>query len=184
MIEFLKKINRFVLYGIVGVVAAFAVLSDFLMLTNTTAYTMGSGSASLVVSVLLFSVPLLALFAKLMVFVSYRIDLVIFARRSGLLYPFPIVYPDYEVTLCAFFALGLLLGGSVHLPSLFLPSLSSVLSAARTVVFWGCIVAAVAFLHKKYAHDYDKKSLAFSLVMLPLVLLSVSLVIALVEVIR
>ena len=108
----------------------------------------------------------------------------IFARKSGLLYPFPIVYPDYEVTLCAFLALGLLLGGLVHLPAMFLPALSSVLSAARTVVFWGTIVVSIAFFLKKYAHDYDKKSLAYALILVPLILLSISFVLSLVEVIR
>ena len=184
MITLLKKINRYIVYAIFGVVITFAALSDLLMMSSSTAYTMGTGYSTLIVTVVLFSALLVGLLAKLFVVISYRISLMIFARKSGLLYPFPISFPDYEATVCAFLIPGMLLGGLAHLPALFLPSLSAVLGAVRFIFFWGSVVCAVAFFLKKYAHDYDKKSLAFSLTMLPLVLTSISFVITLVEVIR
>ena len=67
---YLKRVNRLFIYAVLGIVGTFAVLSDFLMMTYTTAYTMGTTSVTaLIVAVMLFSVPILALFAKLFVFI-------------------------------------------------------------------------------------------------------------------
>ena len=184
MITFLKKINRYLIYAFIGVMITFAMLSDLLMLTNTTAYSSGTTSSGLLIPVIVFSVLLLGLLAKLLVYVSYRIDVALFAKKSGLLYPFPVPFSDFEVTACAFLIPGLFLCGLVHLPVLFFPSLARVLGALRALLLWGTITAIIGYLIRTYRHDYDKQSLAYSLVLLPMILLTLSFVLTIVEVVR
>ena len=184
MITFLRKINRYLLYAIIGALITFAVLSDLLMITNTAAYTSGVSFTGLLIPVLIFSVLLLGLLFKLIVYISFRIDNAIFLRKSGLLYPFPIAFGDYEIIACAFLIPGILICGLIHLPVLFLPSLSRVLGAVRTLTLWGTMTLLIAFFLKHFSHDYDKKSLAYSLTLIPVIILSVSFALTLVEVIR
>ena len=120
----------------------------------------------------------------MIVYISYRIDNAIFLKKSGLLYPFPIAFADFEIIACAFLIPGILICGLVHLPVLFLPSLSRILGAVRTLVLWATITVLFAFYLKHFSHDYDKKSLAYSLILIPVIILSVSMALMLVEVIR
>ena len=184
MITFLKKINRYLIYLFLGLFATFALLEDMLRLANTTAYSSGMTFTGLLPWVIVFSVLLLGLLVKLAIYISFRINNAFFSRKSGLLYPFPIPFTDYEVTACAFLLPGLLLCGLVHLPVLFFPSLASVLGAVRSLILWGTVVLIIFFFQKKYAHDYDTNSLAYSLTLLPMILLTLSFVLTLVEVIR
>ena len=184
MITFLKKINRYIIYAVLGVLGTFALLEDLLSMANTSAYASGMSFTTLLPWVIVFSVLLLGLLVKLLIYISYRINNAIFVRKSGLLYPFPIPFAEYEVTACAFLFFGLLACGAVHLPAIFLPSLSRILGAVRSLLLYGTIVLIIAYFLKKYAHDYDKKSLAYALILVPLILLSISFVLSLVEVIR
>ena len=184
MITFLKKINRYVIYAVLGILGTFSMLEDLLTLTSTTAYSSGMSFGMLLPWVMVFSAVLLGLVIKLIIYIAYRIDNAIFVRKSGLLYPFPIPFTEFELTACAFLLPALLLGGLAHLPVLFLPSLSRILGAVRSLILYGGIVAIIAFFLKRYAHDYDKNSLANALIMVPLILLSLSFVLTLVEVIR
>ncbi len=184
MITFLKKINRYVIYAVLGVLGSFAMLEDLLTMTSTTAYSSGMSFGAMLPWVIIFSVVLLGFIIKLLVYITFRIDNAIFVRKSGLLYPFPIPFTEFELTACAFLLPALLLGGLAHLPVLFLPSLSRILGAVRSLILYGSVVAAIAYVLKKYAHDYDKNSLANALILLPTILLSVSFVLTLVEVIR
>lgn len=184
MITFFKKINRYLIYAILGVVATFAVLEDMLLMANTTAYSSGLSFTTLIPWIIVFSILVLGLLLKLAIYLSYRINNAFFSRKSGLLYPFPIPFSEYEATAGVFLLFGLLLCGLTHLPVLFLPSLASVLGAVRSLILWGTIVFIIAFFLKRYAHDYDKNSLAYSLTLLPLIFLSASFVLTLVEVIR
>ena len=184
MITFLKKINRYIIYAVLGVIGTFALLADLLTMTNTTTYLSGMSFTTLLPWVIVFSAVLLGLLVKLLIYIAYRIDNAIFVRKSGLLYPFPILFAEFEVTTCAFLFFGMLACGLVYLPVLFLPSLSRILGAVRSLLLYGTIVLLIAYFLKKYAHDYDKKSLAYALILGPLILLSVAFVLSLVEVIR
>ena len=184
MITFLKRINRIILYAVTGVAVTFAFLADFLSIVATYSYTTGTPYLTLVVLVMIISVALLGLLSKLAIFISYRICNAIFLKKSGLLYPFPILFYDYEAVVYSFLIPGMILCGLIYLPVLFLPALTRVLSAVRTLLFWGTMVLVVWYFVKKFSHDYDKKSLAYSLVLIPLILLGLSLVLTLVEVIR
>ena len=184
MITFLRKINRYLLYAIMGVAITFALLSDLLTVTTTAAYSSGVSFTGLLIPTIIFSILLLGLLFKLIVYISYRIDNAIFLKKSGLLYPFPIAFADFEIIACAFLIPGILICGLVHLPVLFLPSLSRILGAVRTLVLWATITVLFAFYLKHFSHDYDKKSLAYSLILIPVIILSVSMALMLVEVIR
>ena len=184
MIEFFKKVSKYLVYVMAGVAMLFAVLSEMLLVTSTSAYTTGTSYTTLIVVVGLISVVLFGLMSKLLIFISYRISKSLFLRKSGMLYPFPILFHEFQAVVYAFLICGLFVCGVVHLPALFLPSLARILSAVRTLVLWGTLVLIVRYFLKHYAHDYDKKSLAYSLIILPLIFLVVSLVLTLVEVLR
>jgi hypothetical protein len=184
VIGLLKRTNRFLLYAITGVMMLFAVLSELLMIAATSAYTTGTGYATLLIPVGLVSVVLFALISKALVYVAFRISNILFIKKSGRLYPFSIPFGDFEKGCYAFLICGLFLCGVVHLPAVFFPSFGRVLSAIRTFVLWGTLVLIVRHFLKNYSHDYDKKTLAYSLILLPLILLSISLALTLVEVLR
>ena len=184
MITLLKKVNRLVIYVFVGAAFVFALLADLLSIGATSAYLSGIAYKTMLAFSIPFAVVLLGLFTKLLVYVSYRIDLAIFSRKSGLLYPFPLLYADFEVVICAFLIPGLLLCGLVRLPVLFFPTLSRILGAVRALVLWGSLILSVVYFLKKYSADYNKKSLAFTLVLIPMVLLAISLGLTLLEVIK
>ena len=184
MITFLRKINRHIYYVLLGVVATFAMLSELLAMTYTTAYSSGASASTLIPWVVVFSVLIFGLISKLMIYLFYRISTAIFIRKSGLLYPFPIPFSEFETFSCAFIVLGGLLCGLAHLPVLFLPSLSRVLGAVRLFLLFSTLVGLIAFYLKKYAHDYDKKSLAYALILIPMIVLGLSLGLTIWEVVR
>ncbi len=184
MIEFLKRRNRYLIYLVAGVVLTFALLGDLLSIISTTAYTTGTSYTTLLISVFVFSALLLGLLTKFLVYIAYRISNAIFARKSGMLYPFPIGFHEFEATVYAFLIPGLLVCGLVYFPVVFLPSMTRILSAIRTLALWTALALIVRFCLKNYAHDYDKKSLAYSLILIPLILLGISLALTLVEVVR
>ena len=70
---------------------------------------------------------------------------------------------------------GLLLCGAAHLPALFLPSFARVLSAVRHFMLWVTLVLTFRYFIKNYSHEYDKKTLAYSLFLVPMIMLGVSL---------
>lgn len=184
MIEFLKRRNRYLVYLAAGIALSFALLGDLLLITATAAYTSGTSYTTLLIAVLVFSALLLGLLTKFLVYIAYRISNAIFVRKSGMLYPFPIGFHEFEATVYAFLIPGLFFCGLVYFPVIFLPSMSRILSAIRTLVLWTALALIVRFCLKRYAHDYDKKSLAYSLILIPLILLGISLALTLVEVIR
>ena len=184
MISLFKRVNRHVLYFAVGIAVTFSVLKELLMVSAATAYTMGMAFSTFVAVVTVLSVLMFALFTRLLVYLSFRICVTIFARKSGLLYPFPIFFRDYESTTLSFSLLCFLIAGAVSLPALFLPTLSDVLGALRSVVTWFFLAIGAAYFVKHNGHDYDKKSLAFSLSIVPLVLVAITLALTVVEVVR
>lgn len=184
MIGALKKINRPILYFLVGVAATFMMLGELLMITGSSAYSTGTSFAVLLVFVVIFSVLLFALLIKVMVHVAFRINGAIFTKKSGMLYPFPIGFTDFEGTSLAFLFPVFFLCGVLLLPVIFFPTLSRVFGAIRTVAVWGSLALIVRHFVKNYSHDYDRKSLAFSLSVVPIVLLFLSLALLIVEVVR
>lgn len=172
------------MYALTGAAVTFAMLKELLLVAGTSAYTAGMSYKTLVLFVAIFSVLLFALLARVLVYVAFRLNGAIFTRKSGMLYPFPIGYRDFEATALAFSFPCFLIAGLVSLPALFLPTLSSVAEAVRGLVIWTALALNVLYFMKNNAHDYDKKSLAVSLSLLPMVLLGVSLGVNLVGVIR
>ena len=175
MIALLKKLNRYVVYMIAGASMSFALLSDTLLIATTAAYTTGTDYTTLLVIMLVLSIALFGLLSKLLIFITYRLSSNIFLRKSGLLYPYPILFYDFEAVIYAFYIPGLLLCGAVHLPALFLPSFARVLSAVRHFMLWVTLVLTFRYLIKNYSHEYDKKTLAYSLFLVPMIMLGVSL---------
>ena len=184
MINSIKKLNKYLLYALVGVAATFAMLGDMLSVTSTTAYSAGSSYAVLLVFVMIFSIVIFAFLPKLVVYLAYRIDNSIFLRKSGMLYPFPIPYDAFESTIYAFCLPCFLLCGVIMIPGLFFPNFSPILSAIRSLVFWVFLALMVRRFLKDFSHDYDKKTLAFSLILIPAIIIGFSFGLTLVEVIR
>ena len=172
------------MYALTGAAVAFAMLKDILMVAGTSTYLAGMSYKALLTFSLLFSILIFALFARVLVYVFFRINGSIFTKKSGMLYPFPILYRDFEATALAFAFPCFLIAGLVVLPALFLPTLSTVADALRSLVLWTSQALTVLYFMKNNAHDYDKKSLAVSLSVLPLVILGFSLVVNVLEVVR
>ena len=184
MIAFLKKINRYFVYGAAGVALTFSFLYEILRITAATAYSSGISFGALLTLVLIFSVVIGSFLTKILVFIFYRIDSAIFLRRCGLLFPFPIGFTDFECTAFAYLIPYFLLGGLLSIPVLFFPGLSFLFGAIRTVLFWGDIALIIKHFLKYYSSDYDKRTLAFSLIIIPICLAAFSAGAALFEVIR
>lgn len=185
MIGLLKKANKHLMCFLVGVAVTFSMLPELLMISVTAAYTTGTSSyAVLVIFASAFSVLIFAFLFKFLIFIAFRINGAIFTRKSGMLYPFPIGFRDFESTVLAFSFPCFLLSGLVMLPTVFLPTFADVAGAIRTLTIWVFLAWNVAYFLKNHAHDYDKKSLAFSLSILPVVILGLSLVTNLLGVIR
>ena len=184
MIGLLKKANAHLMYALVGIAVTFSVLKDLLTFSAAIAYTMGMSYTTYAVLFVLLSALLFALIARLLVRVSFRICGAIFTRNSGMLYPFPIGFREYESTALAFAFPCFFVAGLFVLPALFLPTLSNVLGALRTVVNWTFLALGAAYIVKRFGHDYDRKSLAISLSVIPLALLVFSLVLTIAEVVR
>ena len=184
MIGLLRKVNRHVMYLLIGVTATFSVVKDLLKVSVATAYVSGMAPSTLVVAAAILSVLIFSLFARLLVRVSFRICGAIFTRSNGMFSPFPIGFTDYESTALAFALPCFLLGGVLVLPALFLPTLSEVLDPLRTLTNWSFLALGAAYGVKRYGHDYDRKSLAISLSVIPLVLVGLSLFLLISEVVR
>ena len=184
MIEFLRKINRYFVYAAAGISLVFSFLYEIIRITGATAYSSGISFAALLVLVLLFSAIIASFVVKFLVYVFYRIDGAIFLRRCGLLFPFPIGVTDFEVTVFAYLIPYFLLCGLLSIPVFFFPGLSFVFGAIRTVLFWGDLALIIKHFLKYYSSDYDKRTLAFSLIIIPICLVAVSAGLAFMEVIR
>lgn len=183
MIAFLKKRNRYVMYALLGIAATFSLLSEMMMVVSSFAYTAGFSYGVFLGISLFFTVVLFSFLAKLIIFLAYRINGRIFTRHSGLLYPFPIGYRDYEATALAFATLCFLVSGAVSLPSFFLPTFSDISDAIVLLVRYAFLALHVSYFMKHYAHDYDKRALAFSLSIIPIVTMSFRLLMTLLGVI-
>ena len=184
MIGLLKRINKYVLYLLTGAAVTFSILRVLFSAAGTSAYLTGMSYRTLLTFMLLFGVLFFALVAKLLIHVAFRINGAIFTRKSGMLYPFPIGYRDFEATVLAFSFPCFLIAGLVSLPAFFLPTFSSIAEALRSLVIWISLALNVGYFLKNNAHDYDKKSLSISLSVVPLVLLGLSLLTNVLGVIR
>ena len=169
---------------IAGASLSFALLSDTLLIAATASYTTGTDYTALVAVMLIISVVLFGLLSKLLIFITYRLSHNLFVRKSGLLYPYPIHFHEFEAVVYAFYIPGLLICGVLHLPALFLPSFSRVLSAVRHFALWIVLVLCFRYLIKHFSHEYDKKTLAYSLLLVPMIMLGVSLALVVVGLLR
>ena len=184
MIDFLKKANSNLMCALVGIAVTFSMLGNFLSAAGAIAFQMSMNYTTLIIFVLLFSVVIFALFARLLAYLSFRIVGGIFTRKSGMLYPFPIGYRDYVSTVLAFSLPCFLIGGIVELPTLFIPTLGTVLGAVSSLVTWTFIALNAWYFVKKNGHDYDRRTLAISLSVIPLVIIGFSLIVNIVGVVR
>ena len=184
MIDFLKKAPNWALYLLTGLAFYVSELALSLELVSAAAYLSGVSYAALIVSVSLFTSVLAAFLAKLLIYFSYRIGGAIFTRKSGMLYPFPLLYGDYTKTVLAFSIVCLTICGITGIPVLFLPTLTRVASAVRSVITWLFLALGVRYFLKRYAHDYDEAALSFALGVIPLVLVALTVVLTIVEVVR
>jgi len=184
MIGLLKRGNKHLMYFAVGFAGTFAIFKDLLKVSAATSYLTGMSYSTLAVSVSVLSVMLYALLARVLVTISFRVSGAIFTRNNGMFSPFPIGFRDYESTALAFAFPCFLIGGVVVLPALFLPTLSRVLDPLRTVTNWVFLALGASYFVKNNGHDYDRKSLAISLSVIPLALLGISLILLISEVAR
>ncbi|HCU56345.1 MAG TPA: hypothetical protein DIC18_03305 [Clostridiales bacterium] len=182
MISFLRRRKKILMYALLGVAATFSVLKEVMMIVGTFAYTAGLPYGAFLGISLFFMVVSFAALAKLIIFLAFRINGRIFVRNSGLLYPFPIGYRDYESIALAFSFLCFLLSGLLALPSLFLPSFGDITDAIILLVRYSFLAVHVSYLLKNYAHDYDKKAFSFSLSIVPIVIMSFRLIMTVVGV--
>ena len=182
MIRLLKKAPPLLLFALTGASFYFSQLAVSLQLVGAAAYLSGVSYPTLVVSVSIATVLLAALIAKVLLRVSFRITGAIFSRKSGLLYPFPIAYGDFTRTILSFSIVCFLICGITGIPALFLPSLMRVTSAVRSVVIWLFLALSARYFLKNNAHDYDKNSLAFSLGVIPLVIIGLNVILTVAEV--
>jgi len=184
MIGVLKKANRHFMYFAVAIAVTFSIAKDLLKIAAATAYMTGMTYNTLLWSVTIASILMFALFARLLVMISFRICGAIFTRSNKMFSPFPIGYHDFESTALAFALPCFLLGGVLVLPAFFLPTLSRVLDPIRTVANWIFLALGASYFVKNNGHDYDRKSLAISLAVIPLFLLGFSLILLIAEVAR
>ena len=184
MITLLKKANKHIMYFAVGASVTFSVLKDLLKVSAAYSYMAGVSYSTLATAVLLLSVGIFALLARLLVRISFRVCGAIFTRKNAMFSPFPIGFRDYESTSLAFSLPCFLLGGLLVLPALFYPTITRVMDPLRTVTNWAFLALGAAYFVKNNGHDYDRKSLAFSLSVIPLVLIGLSLVLLILEVVR
>ena len=182
IIERLKKLNPYLLLFLTGVTFWFSMMYYTFSIVGTAAAMTGSGYVTMLVTVSLMSVLFSALIANLLVRVTFRIVGGLFSRFSGLLYPFPIRFGEFSRTLLSFSFLCFFVCGLVSLPVLFLPTLSLVLGAVRTLTTWIFLFLGARYFVKTYSHDYDRKALVTALSVIPLVLVGLSLILAIVEV--
>ena len=170
--------------ALVGIAATFSMLGNFLTVAGALAYQTAMNFTTLVIFVVLLSVVIFSFLARLLAYLSFRIVGGIFTRKSGMLYPFPIGYKDYVSTVLAFSLPCFLIEGLVELPALFIPTLGTVLGAVSSLVTWVFLALNAWYFVKKNGHDYDRRSLAFSLSIIPLVIVAFSLIMNIVGVLR
>ena len=182
MISALRKVPQPILLLMNGIAFYLSMLSYIFSIAGAMAAMQGLGFVSILVWSSVFMVVLASLLAKFLVYVTYRISGGIFIRKSGLLYPFPIHYPEFTETVLSFSFICLILCALVELPVFFLPTLSQVLGAVRSLVMWIFLFLGARYLVRTYGHDYDKKSLAIALSVIPFVLVGVTLALTIWEV--
>ena len=95
MISILKKANKHVRYVAVGIAVCFSLLKDLLSVSVAASYSTGTSFSALVLFVMLLSVAMFAVLARVLVYVSFRICGAIFTKKSGMLYPFPIGFREF-----------------------------------------------------------------------------------------
>ena len=182
MINALRKLPQPILLGMNGVAFYLSMLFYTFSIVGAMATLEGMGFVMLLVWSSIFMIVLSALLAKLLVYVAYRVSGGVFIRKSGMLYPFPIRYDEFTRTVLSFSFLCFILCAIVELPVLFLPTLSRVLGAVRSLVMWTFLFLGAHHLVRAYGHDYDRKSLATALSVIPFVLVSVTLALTIWEV--
>lgn len=169
---------------IAGAALSFALLSDTFLIAATASYTVGADFGTLLALMLVISVALFGLLSKFLICITYRISHNLFVKKSGLLYPYPILFHEFSAVVYAFYIPGLLVCGVLHLPAFFLPSFARVLSAVRHFALWVVLVLCFRYLIKHFSHEYNKKTLAYSLLLVPMIMLGVSLVLVAVGLLR
>ena len=180
--ETLKRIKPFVLFCLTGIAFYFSRIATTFQLIGSASVLTGSSYASLMVAVAITTVILSALIAKLVLRVAFRIAGAVFTKESGRLFPFPIHYGEFT-SICLLFAIPcLLLCGATEIPVLFFPTFMRVASAIRSVVIWVFLALGALYFMRRYAHDYDKKSLAVSLSVVPLFIVGITLALTIVEI--
>ena len=184
MIALLKKLPPIALFLLSGAAFYFSELALSLQLITAAAYLTGSSYAALVVSVSLVTIGLAALAARVICYFSFRVVGAIFTGKSGMLYPFPIDYGEFVKTLLSFSILCFTVCGIAGIPALFFPTLSLVLSAVRSLVTWVTFSLAVVYFVKRHSHDYDRRTLTFSLSVIPFALILLTVVLTIAEVVR
>ena len=175
MINALRKLPQPILLGMNGVAFYLSMLSYTFSIAGAMATVEGLGYVMLLVWSSIFMVVFAALLSKLLIYVTYRVSGGVFIRRSGMLYPFPIRYDEFTRTALSFSVVCLMLCALVELPVLFLPTLSRVLGAVRSLVMWTFLFLGARHFVRTYGHDYDRKALAIALSVIPFVLVGVTL---------
>lgn len=170
------------MYFLVGVAFTLSTIKDLFMVVGAFAYSWGVSYLALLISGGVGMVAVAALLARLIVYLAYRLNGAIFTRKSGMLYPFPISYRDFESTVLAFTLPCFLLSGIVVFPAFFLPTVALVLDAIVPLIRYAFLAVTFSYFLKYYAHDYDKRSLAFSLSIVPLIIIGFTLILAIVGV--
>ena len=182
MIGVMKKANQYLLLFLTGAAYWFSKIAYTFSIASMATETMGMNYTSFLITMSVVMALFSAFVAKILVHISYRIVGAIFTRRSGMLYPFPLRYGEYSGIVLSFAFLCLMLCGLIGLPELFIPSLSSLLGAIKTLVVWVFYFIGSKYFVDRFAHDYDRKALAISLSVIPFVLMGITIVLAVMEV--
>ncbi|MBP5404886.1 MAG: hypothetical protein J6Y74_02950 [Clostridia bacterium] len=182
MIGVLKKANPYLLLFLTGAAYWFSKVAYTFSIASMAAETMGMNHTTFLITMSVVMVLFSAFLAKVLVYLSYRIVGVIFTRRSGMLYPFPLRYGEYSGIVLSFSFLCLMLCGLIGLPELFIPALSSVLGVIKTLVVWVFYFIGSKYFVDRFAHDYDRKALATALSVVPFALMGVTILLAVLEV--
>ena len=182
MINLFRKCNQTLLLFLNGAAFYFSMLYYSFSIVGMAAVLTGTAYTTLMITVSLFFVLIATLLAKLLSHVAFRIAGAVFTRKSGMLYPFPIHYGDFIKTVLSFSFICLMICGLVSLPILFIPTLSTVLGAVRSLVMWVFLFIGARYMVREFSHDYDKRTLAVSLSVLPFILIGLTLALTVLEV--
>ena len=171
------------MYGLVGLAFAFSAMNNLFMIAGALAYNYKYSYALLLSLGGVGLVAVAGLLTRFVVFLCYRLNGAIFARRTGMVFPFPLSHREFESTVLAFALPCFLISGIVMLPAFFLPTFYVVTSTLVPLIRYAFLAAAFSYMLKNFSHEYDKKVLAFSLSIVPLAIIAFTLVTALLGVI-